>query len=251
MKKYLIPDGQLKESFSFTIKELEMPDILGRCNTPHSIPFISNCLFEAVKAKLRNWNDVKIIYIPKHLNPNKKHPHHFMWINTKLNLCYEFTTLKPINTYRFPLTFMKGTISVMSIEKYNSNMNRLIEFYLHRLEKKLLFKNTILEDAENTIKSSDEHVFNLSKQYVWKPISEKYVWEPLDESYKYENVLISFSEKNPSNDICIYKLTKNKNVIPENVNGKKVFWYANVPCQTEAELKSYLGLTNTNTSILC
>ena len=38
----------------------------------------SNCLFEAIKAKLKNWNDVQIGYIPRKLN---KGVFHIYWID--------------------------------------------------------------------------------------------------------------------------------------------------------------------------
>lgn len=43
----------------------------------------SNCLLEAVKAKLTDWKNVKIFYIPKELNYENNA--HFLWTNKKLN----------------------------------------------------------------------------------------------------------------------------------------------------------------------
>lgn len=145
MGDYNLTKCHSKETFRFSIKELESPEILSVCSTPHSRVFISNCLLEAVKAKLRNWKDVKIIYIPSWLNPNRKHPNHFLWINKKTNLCYEFTTLKPFNQYKLPLTFMRGCISVHSIKYYNDYMNRFVKVRCHQLEDRLMLKNQIFE----------------------------------------------------------------------------------------------------------
>ena len=43
--------------------------------------YYSNCLFEAIKAKLKSWKNVRILYIPKHFNIDGTSGH-FIWTDS-------------------------------------------------------------------------------------------------------------------------------------------------------------------------
>ena len=43
--------------------------------------YFSNCLFEAIKAKLKDWKNIRIIF---------QKPHHFLWYNAKDKRIYDF-----------------------------------------------------------------------------------------------------------------------------------------------------------------
>lgn len=234
-----------KSLYQFSVKELESPDILSISSTPKSKIFISNCLLEAIKAKLRNWNDVKIIYIPKWLNPNKKHPNHFAWLNTKLGIFYEFVTIKPINEYKLPLTLMRGCISAYGMGFYNEYINRLVNLRFKKLEKDLLFKNKIFEEKESLQERLNNIVDEYSKKSSWKRYSEDEVkFIPFDESEKngYASYIICFSENchfaNYAN-VAACKVTKNGLEIPKAFEGKIPYWYLAIPT-TDSESNDLL-----------
>lgn len=66
--------------------------------------FFSNCFIEAIKAKLKDWNNVKITYIsPKY---NAKFYPHFLWSDGKND--YDFGTIEKLKWYNVLL--FKGCI---------------------------------------------------------------------------------------------------------------------------------------------
>lgn len=254
MRKNVVPTVADNVLFQFSIKELETPEILSKSGTPHSKPFISNCLFEAIKAKLRNWKDVKIIYIPKWLNPNRKHPNHFLWLNTKLNLCYEFTTIRPVNTYKLPLSFMKGCISVYNMDYYNNYMNRLLKARYHQLEKKLMFKNKIFEEQSITDKELSKTIFSYARNFTWKEFPKDGLhYTPIteDEENGYDTYVICFEENynfSSFDNTRVCKVTKNGLDLPIEMKNKKPYWYTELPSQSLATVSSYFGVSPSENS---
>ena len=75
--------------------------------------YYSNCLFETVKAKLRNWGDIRIQFIPKKFNDARSF--HFIWKNTKTNQSFDFKAERtPSNVIK--LLWFKGHIRLGLME---------------------------------------------------------------------------------------------------------------------------------------
>ena len=89
--------------------------------------FQSNCFFEALKAKLKDWKNVEIIYLPKELAFRSRFGH-FLWKNKATNDYFHFTR--------------NGLPGEQDIEKQaNSEIKRRAHF----LEKKYGLKLEIME----------------------------------------------------------------------------------------------------------
>ena len=88
----------------------------------------SNCLLEAIKAKLKDWKNIKILFIPKRFNDENLC--HFMWLNTSSNKLYDFKADKRI-TNLCKLLLFRGTIRKTDFKNYYSNyMNSKITKFL-------------------------------------------------------------------------------------------------------------------------
>lgn len=134
----------------------------------------SNCLFEAIKAKLKDPKNVKIHKVPAFLNPNFKTPFpHFYW--TKGDKAFEFNTVKPRSLQVF---IFKGKIQEYTISEMNENLKRCWGIAAHKLCKKY------------------GDIFEEYKMHDMFLDSEK----PVLEKYKPEWVIISFLKNN--NEIC-------------------------------------------------
>lgn len=66
--------------------------------------FYSNCLFEAVKAKIKNWQTTEI----KHIR-SKDNLIHFIWIDKKNGYRYDFAQVETVK-YWVQLLWFKGYI---------------------------------------------------------------------------------------------------------------------------------------------
>ena len=69
--------------------------------------FYSNCLFEAIKAKIKDWKNIKILFIPTRFNDERLF--NFMWLNTSSNELYDFKADKPI-TMIFKSLLFRGSV---------------------------------------------------------------------------------------------------------------------------------------------
>lgn len=79
--------------------------------------FYSNCLIEALKAKIKNPSKVSITYVPK----SEKGSCHFMWTDGEHD--YDFSVERPIKWYEALL--FKGEIKQRALgfnEKYKRQM---------------------------------------------------------------------------------------------------------------------------------
>lgn len=83
----------------------------------------SNCLIEAIKAKIKAPKDVKIDYIPSNLNNGRLH---FTWINYKEEKAYHYQAPDERNFLSRPL--FNGKLKVMELRVYEG-------FILHKLYK--------------------------------------------------------------------------------------------------------------------
>ncbi|MBR1639374.1 MAG: hypothetical protein IJ688_08315 [Treponema sp.] len=74
----------------------------------------SNCLFEAIKAKIKDPKNTRIIYIPKKINDGF---HHFLWI--KNNTVYHYEDFKNDKSI-----FFEGVIKTQSLESFEAMILR-------------------------------------------------------------------------------------------------------------------------------
>lgn len=93
----------------------------------------SNCLFEALKAKLKNWKNVKIFSIPKAFNQGH---FHFFWLDKSTNTVNHFSAL---NEKHCNLLF-KGKYKKVSLENFEYSILRLHRFVNYTGDKVKLAK---------------------------------------------------------------------------------------------------------------
>ena len=93
--------------------------------------FYSNCLIQAMKAKLKDWKNVKITYIPPKYGESYFFVPHFLWSDGVND--YDFGIEKHLKLHE--VFFFKGRIrrrplgwnrkyKAMRIEKYNKRADR-------------------------------------------------------------------------------------------------------------------------------
>lgn len=129
--------------------------------------FYSNCLLEAIKAKLKNWKAMKLYVIKPNKHTNSSF--HIMWVNQKTDLGYDFSDCrvhtnwwKSIlfkgNLRQFPKGFVQDFVlskNIMSGLKYPTIENFVKQIKkvknLTKEEEKQLQK-TILNDLEQNFK---------------------------------------------------------------------------------------------------
>lgn len=137
-------------------------------STVISKDFFSNCLIEAVKAKLKDWKNVKIIFIPKKYNSSNTC--HFLWKNNTTTDVFEFVSDKEKHNTIFSAFFEKGHIIKTPWERHNRFIQIGVQRKISALEKKL-------ENKMNFISIND-----YNQKYV-----DKYSWhnfeEPSEDGY--------------------------------------------------------------------
>ena len=118
----------------------------------------SNCLFEAIKAKLKDPKNVRIHKVPAFLNPNFKTPFpHFYWTNG--DKAFEFNSYKP---RCFQVLLFAGEVQEHTITEMQEKIKRSFSLYAHRLCKKY---GNIFEDYLPHIMKGDD---------VKKPVLDKH-----------------------------------------------------------------------------
>lgn len=70
--------------------------------------FYSNCLLEALKAKVKDWKNVKIIF---------QKPHHFLWYDSKDNKVHDFYQADSFNNW-YQMLWHKGYLYAWSYNAY-------------------------------------------------------------------------------------------------------------------------------------
>lgn len=87
----------------------------------------SNCLFEAIKAKIKDPKNVQIIYLPSRLNVYKGC--HFMWTDKSSEEDVLFEFIYPADNKKHNRFLFKGNIVKTSRERFqravNAKLNRL------------------------------------------------------------------------------------------------------------------------------
>lgn len=120
------------------IIEFSLISIVFFANIPVRAPIIlvrgtkmlSNCLFEAVKAKLRNWKEVKIHKIPAKFS-NEIFPHFWWSIGDK---AYDFKSCK--SSRRFQVLLFKGEIRADDLMVFESFVAHKAKSYIKKIETK-------------------------------------------------------------------------------------------------------------------
>lgn len=122
--------------------------------------FYSNCLVESIKAKLKNWKNTRIIYIPRKLNVANNC--HFMWQDVLTEKLYEFVSTKDCPSF-LETIFEKGHIQEVPKERHNAFVNAGLKKFLKKYENKLIFKSEIseLEDFKKAHTWKDTDFFGL------------------------------------------------------------------------------------------
>lgn len=127
--------------------------------------FFSNCLFEALKAKIKDFKNVKIIFIPKKYNEWHSLAFHCFWL--KDNVIYDFKSEKHLN-HIWQVFLFKGHIRANDKSFYERIMKERVDAYCRRLSKqlgaKLYFKDKFTEEAEQAeIKNPENSWFNINE----------------------------------------------------------------------------------------
>ena len=74
--------------------------------------YYSNCLFEAIKAKLKYRKEIKILHIK-----SNDGLHHFLWHDLKDNNIYDFQQLEMVSSW-LDLIWFKGKIRIRPYKVY-------------------------------------------------------------------------------------------------------------------------------------
>lgn len=186
--------------------------------------FYSNCLLEAVKAKLKDWKDIKIFYIPKKFNDTKCF--HFMWKNTKTNETFDFKAEKALSS-PLKLLYFKGHIRKVSIQNYYSKyMNNEVSKYLKSKYRKEELK--IEKKYGYTSENSSLEFYNYWHE-KWHYISDNETPSLNDGFGDLVQVLI---ESDSSLQLCLMEIDENG--IKNESNLKIKCWrYFNAPANTD------------------
>lgn len=124
--------------------------------------FYSNCLIEAIKAKLKDWKNVRILYIPNHFNISRGG--HFVWkdkTNDPNGKYYiEFCAMNNKHNH----FFFKGNVSATPREE------------IHRMLNLALCRNKKLRKVENKF----DFKFNQHKANLFFNDLGKYDWNSND-----------------------------------------------------------------------
>lgn len=98
--------------------------------------FYSNCLFESIKAKLKNWESVSIHVLPGWISPTGRF--HFYWKNNQTHKVYDFK-YHPDYSKNFGIYF-KGFIQEQTEEEWRTYVYRISNLLVKRLQKTYNFK---------------------------------------------------------------------------------------------------------------
>lgn len=74
--------------------------------------YVSNCLIEAVKAKLKDWKHVTIFFC----YPGKQQFCHFMWSDTRKQKSYDFSDSSPHDLPWYKCLLFRGCIREFNFE---------------------------------------------------------------------------------------------------------------------------------------
>lgn len=126
----------------------------------------SNCLLEAILAKLKNWKNVKILYIPRSFNIDHSSGH-FVWTNK---------TLDPSNSYYFEFCAKKKKHNRIWFEGAVSGTKR---YEIERVLNLGLARNKKLRKIEKSFNMK----FNVMKLDEMQRLLGKCDWTIVDPDY--------------------------------------------------------------------
>lgn len=154
--------------------------------------FYSNCLFEAIKAKIKDPKNVKILIIPRKLNRDGNERNsigfHCFW---KIgDLVYDFKCESNVK-YFWQLLLFKGYIRVNSYIKYDLMMHWDLEFYLNRLSK-YYGKKLMFTDPYTTRDAWREKSHEPLMETIWNEVKEN---ERIDPLFENEEVQVFYRDK--------------------------------------------------------
>lgn len=150
---------------------------------------VSNCLFEALKAKIKDWNNIEIKRLPKFLN-NGFPTGHYYWVEKDSDQIRQF---RPSTKRIHYLPFLaKGEVITSTRESFERDMNYQLCQFAKALERKYNFK---------------------SFQNNYKNMKDRLSWD----WYGVNQILPS---KCPLND--------NRIEIAGNLNGKRIVMFADI-----------------------
>ena len=113
--------------------------------------FYSNCFFEAIKAKFKDWKDVEIFIIPRKYFAFKEHPcvrsHWYFTKKSEPNITYEFNGDGGTHKHYFFSLFRYGSIKKISVEKREKFFNEVVKYEAKKIAKK--YRINILQNSYN------------------------------------------------------------------------------------------------------
>ena len=168
--------------------------------------FYSNCLIEAIKAKIKDPKHVKLLFIPKKYNEHNSISFHCFWM--KDDIVYDFRAESFNKKHLWQLFLFKGHIRANEKKYYERIMRELTDNYCKKLSenlgKKLYFKDQYTENTERANMKLVER--------DWFKVSE------IPESLEGEEVEIIYKNRNGKRCIT-YGFVKNNSV---NIGPNKV-----------------------------
>lgn len=171
--------------------------------------YYSNCLFEAIKAKLKDWKNIEIKIIPRRLNVSNTN--HFYWVNKSTKDIFDFSfddsTSKKGLLYPY---LYKGRIYKVDESKHNKLLNVGVKRSIRNLEKKLNFK------------SDYSSLVEMSKTLDWELYDDS-----LEESYFKENnkfpYVLGLYESGDTFQVKLYYIKKDFGL--ENPDNDKIHYW--------------------------
>ena len=168
--------------------------------------FCSNCLIEAVKAKLKDWKNITIKKIPSYINVDKGC--HYYWINKKENQIYEFYGVKEGGTNHI---FFSGNIVKTSQKRQkillDMGVRKLVESFEKEHNFETHYTRSVREISEK-IPSWELYEDSLAREYFIKNNPYPYVLGCYNEQGEVKIKVYKIGEKNglvnPNNDPIDY-----------------------------------------------
>ena len=171
-----------------------------------SKPYYSNCLFETIREKLRDWKNVKVYKIPYYLNVAKIV--HFYWKNTKTNLYYSFISYEKKGKWCHLL--FKGNIVEFDEEEYEELINYHLRHLTKALEKKLGFTSDLYRLIE---RRSELH---------WNDYYPRLIKDAFLRGNPYNYIEGAYKGKDNKDVIKFYEIGEKGIINPD--NDKLLYW---------------------------
>lgn len=146
--------------------------------------FYSNCLIEALKAKIKDPKNVKILFVPKKLNGRNRIGFHCFW---KIDdLIYDFKCESKVKHFWQMLLF-KGYVRANSFENYRALMYARLDNYLRKTSKDYGKKFAIVDPY-----TAKEAPIRIPKESRWNKIRED---RKIDSFFEGDEVQVFYRDK--------------------------------------------------------